>query len=79
MIRCTNKVLSQRTDGQEQGAGATQRDDRRPGDMQLAADTLGFPLVLKIPDSSFSRGVKRAKDFHERRASPPRGSRIPIS
>ena len=33
--------------------------------MQLAADTLGFPLVLKIPDSSFSRGVKRAKDFDE--------------
>jgi glutathione synthase/RimK-type ligase-like ATP-grasp enzyme len=36
-------------------------------DLQLAADTLGFPLVLKIPDGSFSRGVKKASSFEELR------------
>jgi glutathione synthase/RimK-type ligase-like ATP-grasp enzyme len=28
-------------------------------DLARAADELGFPLVLKVPDSSFSRGVKK--------------------
>ena len=31
----------------------------------MAAQTLGFPLVLKIPDSAFSRGVKKASNFEE--------------
>jgi glutathione synthase/RimK-type ligase-like ATP-grasp enzyme len=34
-----------------------------PTDLQVAADTLGFPLVLKIPDSAFSRGVKKVGHF----------------
>jgi glutathione synthase/RimK-type ligase-like ATP-grasp enzyme len=36
-----------------------------PADFDLAAQTLGFPLVLKIPDSAFSRGVKKASNFEE--------------
>ena len=36
-----------------------------PGDLETAADTLGFPLVLKIPDSAFSRGVKKAGNLAE--------------
>ena len=36
-----------------------------PADLEPAAQTLGFPLVLKIPDSAFSRGVKKAADFAE--------------
>src|SRR5690606_24242569 len=34
-------------------------------DLEAAAQTLGFPLVLKIPDSAFSRGVKKAGNFEE--------------
>ena len=36
-----------------------------PGDLEAAAQTLGFPLVLKIPDSAFSRGVKKASSLAE--------------
>jgi len=65
MIRCTNKVyLAELMTANKVPvpptvmiAGAV--------DLQLAADTLGFPLVLKIPDSSFSRGVKKASNFAE--------------
>ena len=32
------------------------------GGLTRAADTLGFPMVLKIPDSSFSRGVKQGRE-----------------
>jgi glutathione synthase/RimK-type ligase-like ATP-grasp enzyme len=39
-----------------------------PSDLQLAADTLGFPLVLKIPDSSFSRGVRKCANEAELKA-----------
>ncbi len=47
-------------------------DDRRARPTsELAADTLGFPLVLKIPDSSFSRGVKKVSSSRgARRRSP---------
>ena len=34
-------------------------------DLARAADTLGFPMVLKIPDSSFSRGVKKVANQQE--------------
>src|SRR5436190_1198733 len=32
-----------------------------PHDLTRAADELGFPMVLKVPDSSFSRGVKKVE------------------
>jgi glutathione synthase/RimK-type ligase-like ATP-grasp enzyme len=31
-----------------------------PADVGRAADTLGLPVVVKIPDGSFSRGVRKA-------------------
>jgi glutathione synthase/RimK-type ligase-like ATP-grasp enzyme len=34
----------------------------RPQDLSVAAETLGFPVVLKIPDGSFSRGVVRVDE-----------------
>ena len=65
MIRCTNKVYLNEL-------MTTNRVPVPPtvmiagvGDLQTAADTLGFPLVLKIPDSAFSRGVKKAANFAE--------------
>lgn len=65
MIRCTNKVYLNELMAYNKVpvpptvmiAGTT--------DLELAAQTLGFPLVLKIPDSSFSRGVKKCGNFEE--------------
>ena len=33
--------------------------------LESVVNELGFPIVLKIPDGSFSKGVKKAKDFVE--------------
>jgi len=65
MIRCTNKVyLDELMDANGIPVPPTQMI---AGDEDLvkAADMLGFPLVLKIPDSSFSRGVKRVANMVE--------------
>jgi glutathione synthase/RimK-type ligase-like ATP-grasp enzyme len=37
-------------------------------DLPRAADLLGFPMVLKIPDSSFSRGVSKVGSLEELKA-----------
>ncbi len=37
----------------------------RPQDWQRVARRLGFPLVLKIPDGCFSRGVVKVNDDSE--------------
>ncbi|WP_173931267.1 RimK family protein [Chelativorans sp. Marseille-P2723] len=65
MIRCTNKVY----------LNELMLFNRVPvpptvmisglNDLKTAADILGFPLVLKIPDSAFSRGVKKAANMAE--------------
>jgi glutathione synthase/RimK-type ligase-like ATP-grasp enzyme len=68
MIRCTNKVyLNELMTAHKVPVPPTVMI-AGPSDLQLAADTLGFPLVLKIPDGSFSRGVKKASDFAELKA-----------
>lgn len=68
MIRCTNKVyLSELLTGHGVPVPPTVMI-AGPGDMERAADQLGFPLVLKIPDSSFSRGVKKASNLAELKA-----------
>lgn len=65
MIRCTNKVyLWERLTH----AGLPVPETiviQDPGDVERAADTLGFPVVVKIPDGSFSRGVSKAGDMKE--------------
>src|SRR5690606_39032073 len=68
MIRCTNKVyLSELMAANNVPIPPTVMI-AGPGDLEPAADTLGFPLVLKIPDSSFSRGVRKAANFDELKA-----------
>jgi glutathione synthase/RimK-type ligase-like ATP-grasp enzyme len=68
MIRCTNKVyLHELMSANKVSVPPTVMIAGLP-DLQLAADTLGFPLVLKTPDGSFSRGVKKANDFPELKA-----------
>ena len=65
MIRCTNKVYLNELMAANKVPVPPTVMIAGPADLQLAADTLGFPLVLKVPDSSFSRGVKKASSFDE--------------
>ena len=62
MIRCTNKVYLNEL--MAANGVATPRSVMIGGkeDLERAADVLGFPMVLKIPDGSFSRGVKKVDD-----------------
>ena len=65
MIRCTNKVyLNELMTANKVPVPPTVMIAGQ-ADLEVAAQTLGFPLVLKIPDSSFSRGVKKCNDFAE--------------
>ncbi len=65
MIRCTNKVFLMEL------LGRTRWRRRRPcmlaeaGDLPRAMDELGLPLVVKIPDGSFSRGVHKVGTAEE--------------
>ena len=73
--------------GPEPGADAADRHARRrPAICTKAMDELGLPLVVKIPDGSFSRGVHKVElaggvQAHRRRAvrgnRPPAGAEIP--
>ncbi len=69
MIRCTNKVyLWERLTH----AGLPVPDTiliQDPADVERAADTLGFPVVVKIPDGSFSRGVRKADTMEALKAT----------
>ncbi|PXX99819.1 RimK family protein [Halomonas sp. LBP4] len=63
ILRCTNKVYLHallRARGVPAPEGALlQRRDRRPLAERIAG--LSFPLVLKVPDGSFSRGVVKVE------------------
>ena len=69
MIRCTNKVyLWERLTH----AGLPVPETvliQEPADVERAADILGFPVVVKIPDGSFSRGVRKADDMEALKAT----------
>ena len=59
MIRCTNKVFLMELLGQNQVATPPTVMLAEAGDLPKAMDELGLPLVVKIPDGSFSRGVHK--------------------
>src|SRR5947209_459571 len=65
MIRCTNKVYLHEL-MQARGVPAPRTlmlaDD---DDLKRASETLGFPMVVKIPDGSFSRGVHKVANSAE--------------
>jgi glutathione synthase/RimK-type ligase-like ATP-grasp enzyme len=69
MIRCTNKVyLWERLTH----AGLPMPETiviQEPADAVRAADVLGFPVVVKIPDGSFSRGVRKADTMEALKAT----------
>jgi glutathione synthase/RimK-type ligase-like ATP-grasp enzyme len=65
MIRCTNKVyLHELMEAHGVPAPPTimLADEE---DLTKAAQTLGWPMVVKIPDGSFSRGVHKVENFEE--------------
>jgi glutathione synthase/RimK-type ligase-like ATP-grasp enzyme len=68
MIRCTNKVYLNELMAFNKVPVPPTVMIAGPGDLEQAANVLGFPLVLKIPDSAFSRGVKKASNFEELKA-----------
>ena len=59
ILRCTNKVyLTDLLNSHQLGMPATEiLYKERPQDFERIGERLGFPLVLKIPDGCFSRGV----------------------
>src|SRR6266542_3411997 len=59
MIRCTNKVFLMELLGQNQVATPPTVMLTDVSDLPKAMDELGLPLVVKIPDGSFSRGVHK--------------------
>ncbi len=64
ILRCTNKVyLTDLLKSHKLGMPATEiLYKERPDDLEHVAARLGFPLVLKIPDGCFSKGVIKVQD-----------------
>ena len=65
MIRCTNKVFLMELLGSNRVPMPPTVMIAEPGDLARAMDELGLPLVLKIPDGSFSRGVHKIATAEE--------------
>lgn len=65
MIRCTNKIYLHELMTSNGIAVPPTVILAGMHDLVRAADELGFPMVLKVPDSSFSRGVKKVDNTTE--------------
>jgi glutathione synthase/RimK-type ligase-like ATP-grasp enzyme len=65
MIRCTNKVFLWELLRRARLPTPDTVLVRAGTEPQAVADALGLPVVLKIPDGSFSRGVKKAGTLPE--------------
>lgn len=65
ILRCTNKIyLADLFAANGVPAPRTLIISReRPEQLEEAAETLGFPIIIKIPDGSFSRGMAKADDM----------------
>lgn len=61
MIRCTNKVFLMELLQQNQVPTPTTLMIAEDTDLAKPIDELGLPLVVKIPDGSFSRGVHKVE------------------
>ncbi|HKG00192.1 MAG TPA: RimK-like ATPgrasp N-terminal domain-containing protein, partial [Xanthobacteraceae bacterium] len=67
MIRCTNKVFLMELLGSNQVPMPQTVMLADVSDLARATDELGLPLVVKIPDGSFSRGVHKVQTPEELR------------
>jgi len=65
ILRCTNKVFLAdllSTNGVPTPKTLILSKDRQKEDMQRAIESLGYPMVIKIPDGSFSRGIVKVEN-----------------
>ncbi|MGB1558322.1 MAG: ATP-grasp domain-containing protein, partial [Oceanococcaceae bacterium] len=64
ILRCCNKVFLQDAFSYNKVPTLRTRIVARstPAELEAIATEFGFPVVLKIPDGSFSRGVRKAED-----------------
>ena len=65
MIRCTNKVFLMELLQQNQVPTPPTVILAEDTDLEKAIDELGLPMVVKIPDGSFSRGVHKIESAAE--------------
>jgi glutathione synthase/RimK-type ligase-like ATP-grasp enzyme len=65
MIRCTNKVFLMELLNSNQVPTPPTVIIPEGGDLTQAVEELGLPLVVKIPDGSFSRGVHKVNSPEE--------------
>lgn len=67
IMRCSNKVyLHERLQAYQVDTPKTLLFiGNQPFDMDEAIQTLGFPIIVKVPDGSFSIGVEKAKNKAE--------------
>jgi len=65
MIRCTNKVFLMELLGSNDVPMPPTRMLIEGADLTRPIDELGLPLVVKIPDGSFSRGVHKVHSLDE--------------
>src|SRR3981189_2771148 len=65
MIRCTNKVFLMELLGSNQVPTPPTLMLADEADLPRAMDELGLPLVVKIPDGSFSRGIHKGNTPEE--------------
>ena len=65
MIRCTNKVFLMELLSSNQVPTPPTVILPEGGDLNKAMEELGLPLVVKIPDGSFSRGVHKVNTAEE--------------
>ncbi|MFO7602735.1 MAG: RimK family protein [Gammaproteobacteria bacterium] len=64
ILKCTNKVYLAELLANHQ-VPSPQSMILRKGESLQVLDSIGYPVVLKIPDGSFSRGVFKANDADE--------------
>lgn len=65
ILRCTNKVFLAdllSTNGVPTPKTLILSKDRQQDDVKRVIETLGYPMVIKIPDGSFSRGIVKVED-----------------
>lgn len=68
ILRCTNKIFLAdllSTNGVPTPKTLILSKDLQKEDIQRASQALGFPMVIKIPDGSFSRGVIKVENEQE--------------
>lgn len=68
ILRCTNKIYLAdllKTNGIPTPKTLIVSKDEQKHDMNHVMEALGFPMVLKIPDGSFSRGVIKVENEAE--------------